>query len=88
MQINRFSCVLAACSLSICATIARAEVLVYNIVQGQSSLTVSGTLAGSTLTGQTASSLSTSYSGTITADVTATTIAFPGGSLINAANVG
>lgn len=88
MRINRLSCVLVVCGVFACAAIARAEVLVYSIVQAQSSLTVSGTFAGQTLTPQSANSTTTSYTGTILADVTATTMAFPGGSSINAANVG
>lgn len=88
MRISRLTSILIACAAFSSASVARASVLIYNIVQGQSSLSVSGTLAGSTLTGQTGSSLTTSYTGTIKADVTATTITFPGGSSINAANVG
>lgn len=88
MRINRLSCVLVVCGLFACATNARAEVLVYNLVPAQSSLTVSGTFGNQTLTPQTAGSTTTSYSGTIVANVGATTISFPGGSAINAANQG
>ncbi|MBC8108116.1 MAG: hypothetical protein H7Z14_16135 [Anaerolineae bacterium] len=86
MRINRLSCIAFVCSACFFALIARAEVLIYNIVPGQSSLTISGTFAGQPFTPQTAGSTTTSYSGTILADVGVATISFPGGSSINAAN--
>jgi hypothetical protein len=65
---------------------AQAAVVTYTIDPNQSSLFVSGMLTGNFATAQTQGSLSTSYSGTIIADVGGGTIKFPGGSHVNAAN--
>lgn len=65
---------------------AHAAVVTYTIDPNQSSLFVSGQLTGNMAGAQTTGSLSTSYSGTIVADVGGGMIKFPGGSHINAAN--
>jgi hypothetical protein len=65
---------------------AQAAVVTYTIDPNQSSLFVSGMLTGNFASAQTQGSLSTSYSGTIVADVGGGTIKFPEGSHINAAN--
>lgn len=64
---------------------ARANLYDYTIDPALSSLSVSGSLTGNPAGPQTAGSLSTSFSGTIVADLAPGSIAFPGGSSINAA---
>ena len=66
-------------------TPARATTVTYNIDQAQSSLLISGDLTGNPASQQTSNSLSTSYTGTIVADLQPGKIAFPGGSAIDAA---
>jgi len=80
------ACLTAACCLLI--TPARAEVKNFVIDATQSSLTLSGNALGITLQQQADGSLSTTYSGTIVADVTEMSVAFVGGSAITANNSG
>jgi hypothetical protein len=65
---------------------ARADLATYTIDPLQSSLTLAGTLTGSTAIQQTPGSTSTSYSGSIIADRVGNTIKFPGGSALVAAS--
>ena len=67
------------------ASFASAETAPYTIDPLQSTLTLLGTLTDSSTFEQTTGSTSTSYSGTIVAERTGSTILFPGGSLLNAA---
>jgi hypothetical protein len=67
------------------AGLAQAELVSYTIVPAQSSLSVSGNLTGNFASPQTAGSTTTSFSGNIAANLTANTIEFPGGSMLNAA---
>ena len=87
MIIKRFasvcSFVVMLCPLA--ASTVCGEVVTYTIDPTQSSLSVLGSLNGNPAGAQTAGSLSTSFSGTIVADRTPTTIAFNGGSVLNAA---
>ncbi len=83
------ACLTAACCLLV--TSASAEVKSFVIDATQSSLKLEGTALGSiTMVAQpgTVNSLSTTYSGTIVADVTAASVAFVGGSAITANNSG
>ncbi len=67
----------------------RADTVVFTIDPSRSSVAISGYLIGGGLIQeQEAGSLTTKYSGTIVANVTGTTIQFPGGSMIVAANNG
>jgi hypothetical protein len=56
--------------------------LVFTINSAQSQVTIAGTLVGSALTAQGAGSLTTSYSGSVNANLTGSTIQFTGGSSI------
>lgn len=76
----------AACCLFVPS--ARAEVKNFVIDTAQSSLTLSGNALGITLQQQAPGSLTTTYAGTIVADVTETSIEFVGGSAISANNSG
>jgi hypothetical protein len=67
------------------ASVASAELVTYTIDPEQSTLTLLGTLTGSSTMQQTTGSQTTSYSGSIVADKTGSNILFPGGSLLNAA---
>src|SRR5687767_5489362 len=67
---------------------ADAALVTYTINQPQSTLTIGGTLIENAPSQQTANSLTSMFAGTIVADRTATTIAFPGGSTIDAVGQG
>jgi hypothetical protein len=69
---------------SLCLTQVSASPVVFTLVGSSSQLTASGIFLGGQLFGQSPGSLTTSFSGTINADLTATTIHFTGGSLIAA----
>jgi hypothetical protein len=58
--------------------------LVFTINSSQSSVTISGTVAGAVFTAQGPGSLTTSYRGTINANLTNSTLQFTGGSSIDA----
>jgi hypothetical protein len=58
--------------------------LVFTIDNSQTEVTIAGKVAGSTFSAQGPGSLTTSYSGTVNADVTGSTIQFTGESSINA----
>src|ERR1051325_141036 len=73
----RFCCLLAWMP-------ARAEPVQFAIDRTQSSLTVSGTFSSFAIQPQSPGSLVTSYTGTIEADVSSSTIAFVGGSVVAA----
>ena len=62
-----------------------AEIVNYVIDPQQSTLTISGNLTDNFASQQTSGSLTTSFSGSIVADRGASTILFPGGSLLDAA---
>jgi hypothetical protein len=90
MLMNRFASVLscaAAGVLCFAASAADAAVVTYTIDPARSSLTIGGSVAGGAASQQTPGSLTTSFSGTIRADrnTAAGTIAFPGGSVVDAA---
>lgn len=70
------------------AEMARGEVMTFDVVPAQSQLTLSGTTSGSTLVQQAPGSMSTTFSGTILADVTDSQIRFVGGSLVKGADSG
>jgi hypothetical protein len=65
--------------------VARADLPTYTIDPNLSSLTISGNLTVNFASQQTAGSLTTKFTGTIKANRTATTIQFPGGSVLDAA---
>jgi hypothetical protein len=69
---------------SLCLTNVSASPVVFTLVGSSSQLTASGTFLGGQLFEQSPGSLTTSFSGTINADLTATNIHFTGGSLITA----
>ena len=69
---------------SLCSTHVSASPVVFTLVGSSSQLTASGSFLGGQFSGQAPGSLTTSFSGTINADLTATTIQFTGGSLIAA----
>jgi len=75
---------LLAMSLLLSSTLTRAELRQFTIDPAQSSLTISGTFSGFDIEPQAPGSLTTSYSGTIEAEVTSSNILFWGGSLIDA----
>jgi len=58
--------------------------MVFTIDNSQTQVTIAGKVAGSAFSAQGPGSLTTSYSGTVNADVTSSTIQFTGGSSINA----
>jgi hypothetical protein len=69
---------------SLCLTQVSASPVVFTLVGSSSQLTASGTFLGGQLFEQSPGSLTTSFSGTINADLTVTNIHFTGGSLIAA----
>lgn len=75
----------AALALSAISTAANAAAVTYTIVPAQSSLTISGSLINSTATAQTTGSLTTTFTGSVAADRTASAIAFNEGSTLTAA---
>ena len=62
----------------------QADPVVFAVDPARSQLTLSGKIVGNTLTGQGAGSLTTTYSGNINANVSASTIQFTGSSTITA----
>lgn len=66
------------------STTARAELVTLNVNSALSNLSLSGSAFGIAYTAQSPGSLTASYSGTITADLTAGLFTFTGGSAINA----
>jgi hypothetical protein len=58
--------------------------VVFTVNSAQSQVTIAGTVVGGALSAQGAGSLTTSYSGSINANLTGSTIQFTGGSSINA----
>ena len=67
---------------SLCLTQVSASPVVFTLVSSPSQITASGFLLGGQFSTQAPGSLTTSFSGTINADLTATNIHFTGGSLI------
>src|SRR4051794_21515077 len=67
------------------ARVARADLRTYTIDPNLSSLTITGNLTDNFASEQTSGSTTTKFSGTIKANRTATTIQFPGGSVLDAA---
>ena len=90
MKLAVASAALATIGLFATANPARAETVTYTIEPLQSALTLIGNLTGNSASQQGSGSLTTSFSGSIVADRTGSTITFPtnGGSSINAANSG
>ena len=78
--------VFAVCFFS--AVVSRAETQTWNIDASQSSLSIGGLLNGNVPSPQTSGSTATSFSGTITANRTASTIQFSAGCVIDAMAVG
>lgn len=64
--------------------VAKAELLTFNLDPARSSVSLSGSVSGIALQEQAAGSLTTSYAGTIVAEVTPTQIEFVGGSRVAA----
>jgi hypothetical protein len=73
---------------SLCLTQVSASPVVFTLVSSSSQLAASGFFLGGQFSQQAPGSLTTSFSGTINADLTATTIQFTGGSLIAAQTSG
>jgi hypothetical protein len=76
---------LAAVAALAIAGKASAEVVTYNIIPAQSTLTIGGLLTDNSAFQQTAGSLTATFSGTITADRQPSKIIFTGGSSMDAA---
>lgn len=74
----------ALAATTLIASAAQAAAIQFNVVQASSSLTINGTVANGPLSQQTPGSLSTSYTGTVNADLTGNVITFTGGSSIDA----
>jgi hypothetical protein len=79
---------IAAGGLALGVALAPAMADVFTLDTNQSSLTISGTVEGASLVQQGAGSLTTQYGGTIEATQTASSIQFPGQSLIAAMDTG
>lgn len=80
---------LALAALALIGTSAvRGEVVTFDVDPVRSQLALSGTTSGSTLVQQAPGSMSTTFSGTILADVTDSQIKFVGGSLVKGADSG
>src|SRR5688500_1085786 len=80
----RFATAVFAASLAVGAAAARADVRTYTLTPASSTLTFSGNVSGFAATPQTAGSDTTRYGGTLMVDVTANTIRFLNGSVIDA----
>ena len=62
--------------------VARADLATFTVDPARSSISLSGSASGAVLTEQAAGSLTTSYTGSLVANVTAGGIVFPGGSVL------